>query len=1078
MSKLKLFLLGPPRIEHNGLHVGVERRKIIAFLAYLAMTRQPHSRDTLATLLWPDTNQARARSNLRHDISMMNKVLGKEWLAVEGQTVGLQRSMALWVDVEQFHYHLAACQGHGHPEAEVCPACLTPLTEAVTLYQDDFLAGFTLRDSPDFDDWQLFQTESLRRELASALERLVRGHSAQRGFEPGIVYARGWLALDPLHEPAHRALMQLYAWSGQRNAALRQYGECVRILERELGVSPEAATAKLYQAIKENQVTLAAADPYLAYHTEKPARQGRLPIYAPSIVRGEAEPTRLGLPFSSFDRIGRSKLVGRERELAQATAVWSRVVSGEGHVLLVSGEPGVGKTRLAREFVGWVESRGGQTLMGECYAEGGLPYAPIAQMIRATLGSGQASPDLDLPDFVLADLITLTPDLRSRYPNVPLNSPLDPQTEQQRLFESVIAWCAALAARTPLLLFVEDVHWTDNSMLSLLRYLARRSRALPAKLPLLLVMTYREAELDTATGLNELLLDLNRERLATNLPLTRLNREQTHDLLTAMLASGGEISPEFLDGIYRETEGNPFFIEEMCKALIDAGKLYFAGGYWRRMDMAAIDLPHTVKGAILARVEKLAAPVQETLRLAAVLGREFDFDTLQATSEQVPATPSERQTEEMLITALEQAERAQLISEVRRTGRLAFTFAHALIPFTLRESISGLRLQRLHRRVAVVIERLHPDSVEALAYHFAAAGERAKAGAYSRQAARRAEAMYAYEETIQYLQTTLDLIEPGEQTETRLALLEELADVHRLLRKDTRAISLYRAGLDLWSNLAGADTLPIIGVRLHRKILQVIFAMHWHTDFEQFEAVSQAAAGSRAYLEAMLPLGECELPRLEMVHILTSLANDTRIRFPLALDVAERHAQAAVKLAEQLDAPVEMSVALEALAKIYSIRGLLSKELEVSLQRLALSRDPRFGNLGERINVLEGVGIALILAGEYTQALPHILEAESLAVQIGAIDRLVSMLILQSLCWFRLDRWDELFKIDEKRRELEQRYPRERIGATCIEIALSAAALALRGDFDQAKVLREQAYAIMVGRAGGSPENWGRAQHY
>lgn len=432
----------------------------------------------------------------------------------------------------------------------------------------------------------------------------------------------------------------------------------------------------------------------------------------------------------------------------------------------------------------------------------------------------------------------------------------------------------------------------------------------------------------------------------------------------------------------------------------------------------------------------------------------------------------------MLITALEQAGRAQLISEVRRTGRLTFTFAHALIPFTLRESISGLRLQRLHRRVAVAIERLRPDDVEALAYHFAAAGERARAVTYSRQAARRAEAMYAYEEAIHYLQTALDLIEPGEQTETRLALLEELADIHHLIRKDTQAISFYQAGLDLWSNLAGADTLRMVAARLHRKILQTVLAMQMHADFEQFEAVFQTGARSRAYLEAMLPLGERESPHLEMVHVLTALAQDTSRHFPSALDVAERYAQAAVKLAEQLDAPVEMSVALQALANLYSIRGLLPKQLEVSRRRLALSRGPRFGDLGERINVLNGVSSALILAGEYAQALPHLLEAESLAVQIGAIDRLVTMLTDQGLCWFRLDRWDELFKIDEKRRELEQRYPREQIGASCFEIALSAAALALRGDFDQAEVLRKQAYAIMVGRAGGSPENWGRGQHY
>ncbi len=238
MSGLKLFLLGAPHIERESALVEVERRKVIALIAYLAVTGQEHSRDALATLLWPNADQGHARGALRRDISVLNKTLGAEWLDVEEQAVGLRRSVGLWMDLEQFHNLLAVCRMHGHPEAEVCSACIASLTEAVTLYRDDFLAGFTLRDSPAFDEWQFFHTERLRRELAGALERLARGHSAQAEFDMAIGYARRWLALDSLHEPAHRHLMQLYAWSGQRNAALRQYVECVRVLERELGAPP------------------------------------------------------------------------------------------------------------------------------------------------------------------------------------------------------------------------------------------------------------------------------------------------------------------------------------------------------------------------------------------------------------------------------------------------------------------------------------------------------------------------------------------------------------------------------------------------------------------------------------------------------------------------------------------------------------------------------------------------------------------------------------------------------------------------------------------------------------------------
>ena len=181
-----------------------------------------------------------------------------------------------------------------------------------------------------------------------------------------------------------------------------------------------------------------------------------------------------------------------------------------------------------------------------------------------------------LPNYLLADLLMLAPHLRPRYPHIRPNPPLDPQLERQRLFDSFVSWCELLAGhgraspdRPPLLLWIEDAHWADSGTLSLLRYLAPRI----GNSRLLLVITYRdgEVELAEARGLREMLLDLNRERLAEPLKLARLSRDATADLLATMLATGGEISPEFLDSVYRETEGNPFFVEEVCKALIEEG---------------------------------------------------------------------------------------------------------------------------------------------------------------------------------------------------------------------------------------------------------------------------------------------------------------------------------------------------------------------------------------------------------------------------------------------------------------------------------------------------------------------------
>ena len=208
MSRTTISLLGTPRIEHDGVPVEVDTRKAIALAAYLAVTEQSHTRDALAGLLWPEYSQSRARAALRRTLSSLGKARAEGWLRVDRESVGLDNA-TIWVDVTRFHDLLAECKEHGHPESEACPDCLLPLTEAVALYRDDFMSGFGLRDSVAFDDWQFFQSESLRKELAGALERLARGRGALGEWEAAIAHARRWLAMDTLHEPAHRLLMAL-----------------------------------------------------------------------------------------------------------------------------------------------------------------------------------------------------------------------------------------------------------------------------------------------------------------------------------------------------------------------------------------------------------------------------------------------------------------------------------------------------------------------------------------------------------------------------------------------------------------------------------------------------------------------------------------------------------------------------------------------------------------------------------------------------------------------------------------------------------------------------------------------------
>ncbi len=261
-------------------------------------------------------------------------------------------------------------------------------------------------------------------------------------------------------------------------------------------------------------------------------------------------------------------------------------------------------------------------------------------------------------------------------------------------------------------------------------------------------------EPETASVLNEVLVDLNRERLAQQLNLKRFGRQETNALLSAMFSA--EITSDFLDSIFRQTEGNPFFIEEICKTLIDAGQLSFQDGHWRSPALANIQIPQTVRAAILARVQKLSPSTQAALGMAAILGREFDFETLKLAGDL---------DEETLIDALENAAHAQLIAEVppgpAATSR--FSFAHVLIPTALRESVIQVRRKRLHLRAAQAIQAVHPDDFEVLAYQYSQAGEVERARQFYLRAGDRAQ-ITAPGEAARFYRAALDRWPDADQT--------------------------------------------------------------------------------------------------------------------------------------------------------------------------------------------------------------------------------------------------------------------------------------------------------------------------
>ena len=314
MPGIELSFFGPPQIAREGMPVSTQRRKSLALLAYLAVTQGSHARDALATLLWPDLDQAHGHAVLRSALADLRRTIGHSALFTTGDQIALGGETDVNVDVVRFRELAAQVAAHHSTTNALCNQCLDALIQAAALYQADFLAGFTLPDALEFDEWQTYQTETLRLELAEVLEKLTHGPAQARRFADAVAHARRWLALDPLNESAHRCLIGLYAQAGDHSAAKRQYEECVRVLRGDLGIAPEEATTALYRAAISGSA--ASPSPFLPLtHSATPAHN--LP---PDLT-----------PF-----------IGRQTELAQLA---ERLTDRACHLLTVMGPGGIGKTR-------------------------------------------------------------------------------------------------------------------------------------------------------------------------------------------------------------------------------------------------------------------------------------------------------------------------------------------------------------------------------------------------------------------------------------------------------------------------------------------------------------------------------------------------------------------------------------------------------------------------------------------------------------------------------------------------------------------------------------------------------------
>jgi DNA-binding SARP family transcriptional activator len=551
--ELRLSFLGSPVVEVGGAPLAVDTRKAVALLAYLAVEGGTHNRDSLAGLLWPDYDNDRARAALRRTLSTLRAALGGRWVEVARDSVSLDAD-GVRLDVEESR-RLA---GEDRLES---------LEQAAALHRGAFLAGFGLRDSPTFDTWQSFRAGTCSRELASLLDRLADERAGRGDLSRAIEHARRRLALDALHEPAHRRLIQLYAANGERNAAVEQYRDCVRVLHRELGVTPIEATTTLYRAIREG-------------------RAEALP--AP------AERPSAGPPGHA--------LVGREREWASLVEAY-RAVGPDGQLVSIEGEAGIGKTRLGEELIAWAREQGAVTVSVGCFEhEAGLAFGTAMGLVRAALNEGDPAA---VEPAAAAEAARLVPEL-----GTPPTRSLDDPGAQARFFDGLARLVLeATGGPRPAVVLFDDAHWADRPSLEALAFLARRLRGNPV----LLVLTWQPEETSPAHPARRVVADASHQGLASTVAPARLGLDDVGEL-----ASGAGAPTELVPRLYAETRGLPFFVVEYLDSRTES-----------ELDAPTQDwpVPQSVRSVLETRIAASGELAGQVLTAASVLGKPFDLDT-------------------------------------------------------------------------------------------------------------------------------------------------------------------------------------------------------------------------------------------------------------------------------------------------------------------------------------------------------------------------------------------------------------------------------------------------------------------
>jgi len=742
-SEVEVRLFGHANVTSAGVPVKFARRSTtLAMLALLVLQRgKPMSRESLAFTLFPDADESAALAELRRYLYLVNKALppreGDPWIVADADVVRWNESAGAFVDVVEF---------------ERLSASAATQAQAVELYAGDLLEDV-------YDDWVLAERERLRTRYLDVLGELLERYRAERAYGAAIACAKRILSTDPWREDVLRVLVAVRYESGDAGGALAEYEQFVRRLRDELAIAPMPETVAVRRSIVRNEAVPGSL--------ERPAA-------AP-----EARPRKAIsiLPF-----------VGRQRELAALRAAWRRAAHGAGSYVLIAGEAGVGKTRLAAELARIAQSEGGRVFVGTTSAPESMPYQAIVEALRSASPLLLARPPTAARRAILARLL---PELRDS--DAPEFSAPEQTAEREtaRVFDALSHAVRTLASPRPLLLILEDLHWAGSAGIEALGAIVRDA----ARVPLLIVATCRDEETPVDHPLRALGRSLQNLPGVEELALERFGEDEVADLVTGVEGLRGRGETLARD-LFAHSEGNALFLNEAINgALEEAG----AGGGAGRED--------SIARLVVARVDRLTEGARVVAEIAAVAGAGSSVSLIRDISN-LPAVTVARGLDELLDH--------RILREASARGGHDYVFTHHLLAAALYERIDpSFRAQR-HARIARVLEASYHESQGSssreIALHYERAGDEERAGRWYLTAARQSAALYAYGDAIELAGRALGL---ALSAEDRPALLD-LREKARGRRGDR---SGQREDIDALETLAGDDPRARFGVLARRVLL-------------------------------------------------------------------------------------------------------------------------------------------------------------------------------------------------------------------------------------------------------------------